>query len=142
MLVEEYRTRLRKLVTSVGDYRVRRALPAAWSAAGMQHFKMSVESEASSLMLSPGGRTIPKKSYKIFFVFLTPPYFQPQKSPSLLSLVFYCLFLCKNLDYFIPYMMWNNVSFRIFFISFVLIPCQKTPLIPDKIPVQAKQHKL
>ncbi len=59
VLVEEYRTRLRKLVTSVGDYRVRRALPAAWSAAGMQHFKMSVESEASSLMLSPGGRTDP-----------------------------------------------------------------------------------
>jgi hypothetical protein len=59
VLVEEYRTRLRKLVTSVGDYRVRRALPAAWSEAGMHQFKMSVESEASSLMLSPGGRTDP-----------------------------------------------------------------------------------
>ncbi len=92
VLVEEYRTRLRKLVTSVGDYRVRRALPAAWSAAGMHHFKMSVESEASSLMLSPGGRTDPQKNKKKFFVFLKPPYFQPQNSPSLLSLVFYCLF--------------------------------------------------
>ncbi len=78
MLVEEYRTRLRKLVTSVGDYRVRRALPAAWAAPGMHHFKMSVESEASSLMLSPGGRTDPLKKFKKFLsffnasLFLTP----------------------------------------------------------------------
>ena len=69
VLVEEYRTRLRKLVTSVGDYRVRRALPAAWSAAGMHHFKMSVESEASSLMLSPGGRTDTLKKLQNLFVF-------------------------------------------------------------------------
>jgi hypothetical protein len=69
VLVEEYRTRLRKLVTSVGDYRVRRALPAAWSAAGMHHFKISVESEASSLMLSPGGRTDPLEKITKFVRF-------------------------------------------------------------------------
>ena len=55
VLVEEYRVRLRKLVTSVTDYRMRKALPAAWSP-GMQAYRMSVESEASSLMLSPGGK--------------------------------------------------------------------------------------
>ncbi len=137
MLVEEYRTRLRKLVTSVGDYRVRRALPAAWSAAGMQHFKMSVESEASSLMLSPGGRTDPLKNYKIFLVFLPPPYFQPQKSPSLLSLVFYCMFFNYH-DYFIH---GEKHRFLFAFSPFYLICFPTLDTVPDKIPVQGEQHK-
>jgi Domain of unknown function (DUF4461) len=55
VLVEEYRIRLRKLVTSVTDYRVRGTLPPSWYPS-MQEFRLSVESEASSLMLSPGGK--------------------------------------------------------------------------------------
>jgi len=53
-LVEDYKSRLRKLVTGVNDYKFRRSLPTCWPES-MSMFKMSVETESSPLMLSPTG---------------------------------------------------------------------------------------
>jgi len=53
-LVEDYRTRLRKLVTGVNDFRSRKSFPDSWPE-DMSEFKLCVESESSPLMLSPTG---------------------------------------------------------------------------------------
>ncbi|XP_023348876.1 T-cell activation inhibitor, mitochondrial [Eurytemora carolleeae] len=53
-LVEEYRTRLRKLVTTLADYKLRNNFPRSWPH-DLSEFSLSVESDACSLMLTPGG---------------------------------------------------------------------------------------
>ena len=54
VLVDNHRLRLRQLVTSVGDYMSRRSLPSSWPQ-DMSEFKMSVENDASALMISDDG---------------------------------------------------------------------------------------
>jgi len=53
-LVEDYRLRLRQLLTAIGDYRSRRDFPPDWPR-DMSQFKMCVETEASPLTLTPDG---------------------------------------------------------------------------------------
>eukprot|EP00088_Acartia_fossae_P032616 TRINITY_DN3337_c0_g1_i1.p1 TRINITY_DN3337_c0_g1~~TRINITY_DN3337_c0_g1_i1.p1 ORF type:complete len:512 (-),score=88.29 TRINITY_DN3337_c0_g1_i1:290-1825(-) len=58
-LVDDYRTRLRKVVTSISDYRRRNNFPKSWPSS-LSEFELCVESDASSLMVSPEGvLTIP-----------------------------------------------------------------------------------
>ena len=54
VLVDNHRARLRQLVTAVGDYMARRSLPAAWPP-DMASFRVMVESDSSSLMISDDG---------------------------------------------------------------------------------------
>ena len=54
VMVDNYRQRLRQLVTAVGDYMARRSLPATWPR-DMSHYKITVESDASALMISDDG---------------------------------------------------------------------------------------
>ncbi len=53
-LVEDYRSRLRQLLTTLGDYRSKQRFPDDWPAS-MSEFKLCVETEASPLMLTPDG---------------------------------------------------------------------------------------
>jgi len=53
-LVEDYKSRLRKLVTGVNDFKTRRSLPSSWPES-MSQFKLSVETESGPLMLGPTG---------------------------------------------------------------------------------------
>jgi len=53
-LVDEYRTRLRKVVTSLSDFKQRRNFPKCWTDS-LADFEICVESDSSSLMLSPEG---------------------------------------------------------------------------------------
>jgi len=58
-LVDEYRTRLRKVVTSLSDFKQRNNFPNSWPET-LQESELCVESDASSLMLTPEGvLTIP-----------------------------------------------------------------------------------
>ncbi len=53
-LADDYRRRLRQLVTTLGDYRSRRRFPDSWPES-MRQVEMCVETEASPLMLTPEG---------------------------------------------------------------------------------------
>ncbi len=53
-LVEDYRSRLRQLLTILGDYRSASRFPDDWPES-MSEFKLCVETEASPLMLTPDG---------------------------------------------------------------------------------------
>jgi len=54
VMVDNHRLRLRQLVTSVGDYMSRRSLPASWPQ-DMSNFSITVENDASALMISDDG---------------------------------------------------------------------------------------
>jgi len=54
VMIEDYRTRLRKLVTSLGDFRTRKNFPTSWPE-DMSNYQISVEGDSSALMLSPDG---------------------------------------------------------------------------------------
>ena len=56
-LVDDYRTRLRKLLTIVNDLRSRGNFPSSWPDS-LADYELCVESEASPLMLSPSGQFI------------------------------------------------------------------------------------
>ncbi len=53
-LVDDYRARLRRLLTTIGDYRSVSRFPEDWPKS-MSEFRMCVETESSPLMLSPEG---------------------------------------------------------------------------------------
>jgi len=52
--VDNHRTRLRQLVTSVGDYMSRRSLPSSWPD-DLSKYKIIVENDASALMIRDDG---------------------------------------------------------------------------------------
>jgi len=54
VMVDNHRTRLRQLVTSVGDYMSRRSLPSSWPD-DMSKYKIIAENDASALMLRDDG---------------------------------------------------------------------------------------
>ena len=56
-LVEDYRTRLRKLLTNINDYRSRQNYPKSWDTS-LEDVVLCMEAEASPLMLSPSGEFI------------------------------------------------------------------------------------
>ena len=50
VMIEDYRTRLRKLVTSLADFRTRRSFPSSWPE-DMSNYQISVEGDSSALMI-------------------------------------------------------------------------------------------
>ena len=50
VMIEDYRTRLRKLVTSIADFRTRKNFPGSWPE-DMSNYQISVEGDSSALML-------------------------------------------------------------------------------------------
>jgi len=72
VMIDEYRARIRRLVTSLADYRTRKSLPPGWPE-DMSQYRVMVEGESSALMLSPEGVFILPASTPGFLVveFLT-----------------------------------------------------------------------
>ena len=54
VMIEDYRSRLRKLVTSIADFRTRKNFPMSWPE-DMSSYQISVEGDSSALMLTPDG---------------------------------------------------------------------------------------
>ena len=57
MTVEDYRIRLRQLITNMGDYLTTRNLPIDWPAS-LAHLEMCVITESCPLMLTPEGQIL------------------------------------------------------------------------------------
>ena len=55
--VQNYRLRLRQLITSMGDYLTTRSLPLAWPAS-LSHLQMCVVTESCPLMVTPEGHIL------------------------------------------------------------------------------------
>jgi len=72
VMIDEYRARIRRLVTSLADYRTRKSLPPSWPE-DMSQYRVMVEGESSALMLSREGVFILPASTPGFLVveFLT-----------------------------------------------------------------------
>ncbi|CAL8070728.1 unnamed protein product [Orchesella dallaii] len=66
-LAETYEVHLRKLITSIGDYRGRQSFPAEWPV-DLSHLELVVEAEAGPLMISPTGQIIVPSSCPAFLL--------------------------------------------------------------------------
>ena len=56
-LVDDYRSRLRHLITNISDFLSRQNFPPTWPES-LKEFRLCVETEAAPLMLSPSGQFI------------------------------------------------------------------------------------
>ncbi|ODN02384.1 T-cell activation inhibitor, mitochondrial [Orchesella cincta] len=66
-LAETYEVHLRKIITSIGDYRGKNCFPAEWPA-NLSHLELVVETEAGPLMISPTGQIIVPSSCPAFLL--------------------------------------------------------------------------